>query len=274
VRFPDEREERRRQGAIERGVAWQLAMQNADGGWPAFDRDCNNEVLTFIPFADHNAMIDPSCEDITGRTLEALDRLGAGRGVPAVRRAIVYLNRRQDADGTWYGRWGCNFIYGTFLALRGLASAGEDLSWERYQRAGSWLRRHQNEDGGWGELPHSYDEPGRKGIGPSTPSQTAWALLGLFALGDRTSSSVRRGLEYLLRNQQYDGSWKDEYWTGTGFPRVFYLRYHLYATYFPLWALAVYEREAGFPDSRVEAQDRKALETAAGRRLGKGELSR
>jgi squalene-hopene/tetraprenyl-beta-curcumene cyclase len=272
VRFPDEREERRRQGAIERGVAWQLAMQNSDGGWPAFDRDCDNEVLTFIPFADHNAMIDPSCEDITGRTLEALDRIGAGRGVPAVRRAVVYLNRRQDADGTWYGRWGCNFIYGTWLALRGLASAGEDLSQERYQRAGSWLRRHQNEDGGWGELPHSYDEPGRKGIGPSTPSQTAWALLGLFALGDRTSSSVRRGLEYLLRNQQYDGSWKDEYWTGTGFPRVFYLRYHLYATYFPLWALAVYEREAGFSDSRVEAQDRKSLEAAAGR--GEGESRR
>ncbi len=273
VRFPDEREERRRQGAIARGLAWQLAMQNGDGGWPAFDRDCDNEVLTFIPFADHNAMIDPSCEDITGRTLEALERLGVGRDVKAVRRAAAYLNRRQDADGTWYGRWGCNFLYGTWLALRGLAAAGEDLSQERHQRAGSWLRRHQNEDGGWGELPRSYDEPGRKGIGPSTPSQTAWALLGLFALDDIASTSVRRGLEYLLRNQEYDGSWKDEHWTGTGFPRVFYLRYHLYATYFPLWALAVYEREAGPADSAPEA-GRKAMEAIADTRPREGESSR
>ena len=258
VRFPGEREERRRQGAIERGLVWQLAMQNADGGWPAFDRECDNEVLTFIPFADHNAMIDPSCDDITGRTLEALDRVGAARGSRAVRRAVAWLAGRQDADGTWYGRWGCNYVYGTWLALRGLACAGEDLSQERYQRAGSWLRRHQNEDGGWGELPHSYDEPGRKGIGPSTPSQTAWALLGLFALGDTTSTSVRRGLGYLLANQRYDGSWKDDYWTGTGFPRVFYLRYHLYATYFPLWALSVYEREAGRPPARL-GEERGAL---------------
>ena len=158
---------------------------------------------------------------------------------------MAFLNGKQHEDGTWYGRWGCNYIYGTWLALRGLAHAGEDLSGERYQRAGSWLRRHQNEDGGWGELPHSYDDPGHKGKGPSTPSQTSWALLGLFALGDSTSSSARRGIEYLLGNQRYDGSWKDESWTGTGFPSVFYLRYHLYATYFPLWALSVYQGQTG-----------------------------
>ena len=263
VRFSEEREERRRSGAIERGTAWQLAMQNDDGGWPAFDRDCDNEVLTFIPFADHNAMIDPSCDDITGRTLEAFDRTGVGRETRAVRRAAAFLSRQQNADGTWYGRWGCNFIYGTWLALRGLACAGVDLSEERYQRAGSWLRRHQNADGGWGELPRSYDEPGRKGIGPSTPSQTAWALLGLFALGDRSSPSVRRGLEYLLSHQQYDGSWKDEHWTGTGFPGVFYLRYHLYATYFPLWALAAFEREARIPPAGREAGARRGLEITA-----------
>jgi squalene-hopene/tetraprenyl-beta-curcumene cyclase len=243
VCFADEGQERRRVGAVERGLAWQLAMQNDDGGWPAFDRDCDNEILTFIPFADHNAMIDPSCDDITGRTLEALSRLGTASPRKPVNRAVEFLRRKQEADGTWYGRWGCNYVYGTWLALDGLKSAGEDLSQERYQRAGSWLRRHQNEDGGWGELPHSYDEPGRKGTGPSTPSQTAWALLGLFALGDHTSPSVRRGLDYLLRNQRYDGSWKDEFWTGTGFPRVFYLRYHLYATYFPLWAISVYRRQ-------------------------------
>jgi squalene-hopene/tetraprenyl-beta-curcumene cyclase len=268
VRFSDDREEKRRLGAIERGVSWQLAMQNADGGWPAFDRECDNEVLTFIPFADHNAMIDPSCDDITGRTLEALDRLGVARESRAVRRAAAWLSRKQDADGTWYGRWGCNYVYGTWLALRGLACAGGDLSEERYQRAGSWLRRYQNEDGGWGELPHSYDEPVRKGIGPSTPSQTAWALLGLFALGDTASPSVRRGLEYLLANQRYDGSWKDDHWTGTGFPSVFYLRYHLYATYFPLWALSVYEREAKLPPAGRDAGHRQGLEITADRDRG------
>lgn len=243
VRFPEEREERRRQSALRRGTAWQLAMQNADGGWPAFDKGCDNEILTLIPFADHNAMIDPSCEDITGRTLEALRRLEYEASHPAVRRGASFLKRKQDADGTWYGRWGCNYIYGTWLALRGLEETGEDMSQERYQRAASWLRRHQNENGGWGELPASYDQPTRKGIGASTPSQTAWVLLALFAVGDTGSASVRRGVEYLLRNQEYDGSWKDEYWTGTGFPKVFYLRYHLYATYFPLWALSAYQRE-------------------------------
>jgi squalene-hopene/tetraprenyl-beta-curcumene cyclase len=252
MRFPDPRTERRRESAVQRAIAWQLAMQNADGGWPAFDRDCDNEVLTFIPFADHNAMIDPSCDDITGRTLEALARLDVPASSRPVRRGVEFLKRRQEADGTWYGRWGCNYIYGTWLALSGLAAAGEDLSAERFQRAGSWLRRGQNKDGGWGELPHSYDEPGRKGMGPSTPSQTAWALLALFALGDAASSSVRRGVEYLLRNQRYDGSWKDDFWTGTGFPKVFYLRYHLYATYFPLWALAAYRRE----ESRRGTRDR------------------
>ena len=270
VRFPDEKDERRRRGAIERGAAWQLAMQNADGGFPAFDRDCDNEVLTFIPFADHNAMIDPSCDDITGRTLEAFERLAIGKDSREMRRAAEWLLSRQESDGTWYGRWGCNYLYGTFLALRGLASAGYDLSEERFQRAGGWLRRHQNEDGGWGELPRSYDEPGRKGIGPSTPSQTAWALLGLFALGDGNSPSVRRGLEYLLRNQRYDGSWKDEHWTGTGFPRVFYLRYHLYATYFPLWALALYEREGertAAPREITEARG-QGVETRTNRRAG------
>ncbi|HSS44696.1 MAG TPA: squalene--hopene cyclase [Thermoanaerobaculia bacterium] len=269
VRFPEQNEERRRGSALRRGTGWQLAMQNTDGGWPAFDKACDNDVLTLIPFADHNAMIDPSCEDITGRTLEALRRLDFQASHPAVRRATSFLKRKQDADGTWYGRWGCNYIYGTWLALRGLKDAGEDMSQERYQRAGSWLRRHQNEDGGWGELPASYHEPTRKGIGPSTPSQTAWALLALFAVGDTGSTSVRRGVEYLLCNQQYDGSWKDEYWTGTGFPKVFYLRYHLYATYFPLWALSAYQWE----QTGLHGQDGEhnaAGDHAAGQRMERG----
>jgi squalene-hopene/tetraprenyl-beta-curcumene cyclase len=240
VRFPDPEREEVRKAAVARGLAWQLAMQNEDGGWGAFDKGCDNEILTYIPFADHNAMIDPSCEDITGRTLEALDGLGVGPQRGEVRKAVDFLRRQQHEDGTWYGRWGVNYIYGTWLALRGLMHAGEDLSQPRYQRAAEWLRRHQREDGGWGELPHSYDEPEKKGIGPSTPSQTAWGLMALFAAGDGGSESVRRGVEYLLGNQQYDGSWKDATWTGTGFPKVFYLRYHLYATYFPLWALSLY----------------------------------
>ena len=243
VRFPGEAEDLARQGAVARGQAWLMAMQNRDGGWGAFDKDCDNEVLTFIPFADHNAMIDPSCEDITGRILEALHGLGVPAGDPAVRRAAGYLESKQHPDGTWYGRWGCNYIYGSWLALRGLLHAGEDLRQKRFQASAAWLRAHQNSDGGWGELPRSYDEPETKGQGPSTPSQTAWALMALFATGDRDSETVRQGVEYLLSLQEYDGSWKDEHWTGTGFPKVFYLRYHLYATYFPLWALSLYARE-------------------------------
>lgn len=240
VRFDDPGEESRRIGAIERGVDWLLAMQNTDGGWGAFDKGCDHEVLTFIPFADHNAMIDPSCEDITGRILEAFRLLGRPATDPAVRKAVGFLDRAQHPDGTWYGRWGVNYLYGTFLALRGLAHAGVDLRRPRYQRAVELLRSQQREDGGWGELPHSYEDPSKKVMGPSTASQTAWALLALLALGDRKSSAVARGIHFLLERQRIDGSWYDEAWTGTGFPRVFYLRYHLYATVFPLWALATY----------------------------------
>jgi len=243
AKFPGEADDLARQGAIARGQAWLLAMQNRDGGWGAFDKDCDNEVLTYIPFADHNAMIDPSCEDITGRALEALHAIGVPADHPAVRRAAAFVESKQFPDGTWYGRWGCNYIYGSFLALRGLLHAGADLREGRYQKTATWIRSHQNADGGWGELPHSYDDPTTKGQGPSTPSQTAWALVTLFSTGDRDSDAVRRGVEYLLAHQLYDGSWKDEHWTATGFPKVFYLRYHLYATYFPLRALALYARE-------------------------------
>lgn len=243
VRFAEAPEEARRLAAIERGQGWLLSMQNRDGGWGAFDRECNLEVLTYIPFADHNAMLDPSCEDISGRALEALHNLGMPAGHPAVRAAVSFLRNRQERDGTWYGRWGVNYIYGTWLALRGLAHAEEDLARPRYQRVAAWLRAHQNADGGWGELPRSYDDPTTKGRGPSTEAQTAWALMSLFALGEERSESVERGVAYLLGKQEYDGSWRDTHWTGTGFPKVFYLRYHLYATYFPLWTLSLYRQE-------------------------------
>ena len=237
VHFPNAEEDLARKNAIGRAVRWQLSMQNRDGGWGAFDKECNNEVFTLIPFADHNAMIDPSCEDITGRTVEAFTALGFAADHPGVRNAVRFLHETQDFSGTWYGRWGCNYIYGTFLALRGLASVNETGGFERAAR---WTIEKQNADGGWGELQHSYDDPMLKGVGPSTPTQTAWALLSLLATDEANSDAARRGIEYLLRTQRDDGSWFDETWTATGFPKVFYLRYHLYATYFPLWALAEY----------------------------------
>jgi squalene-hopene/tetraprenyl-beta-curcumene cyclase len=231
------------QGAVERGLVWLLAMQNKDGGWGAFDRGCDREVLTHVPFADHNALLDPSTADVTGRALESLARLGLRRGAPAVERAVEFLLAQQEADGAWYGRWGVNYLYGTWLALRGLSRFG-DISGEAWcARAVAWLAAHQNPDGGWGESPRSYDEPARRGIGESTAAQTAWALLALCAGGEAASGElIARGVQYLLSSQRPDGRWIDEPWTGTGFPRVFYLRYHLYAIYFPLMALAEAQR--------------------------------
>ena len=231
--------------ARRRALRWLLSMQNPDGGWAAFDRGCDKELLKLIPFADHNAMIDPSWEDVTGRVLETLSLEGFAADDGAVQRAIAFLDSRQCEDGTWYGRWGCNYIYGTWLALDGLSRFDVDMRQERYQRAVRWLRSRQNEDGGWGETLRSYEEPELKGIGDSTAAQTSWALLGLFAAGDYTSSAVRRGVDFLLRMQLGDGSWDDEHWTGTGFPRVFYLKYHLYDDYFPLLALARYRQATG-----------------------------
>jgi squalene-hopene/tetraprenyl-beta-curcumene cyclase len=242
VRIPDAALRERVDGARARGLRWLLSMQNDDGGWAAFDRACDKELLTHVPFADHNAMIDPSSEDITGRVLETLAIEGFGRDDPAVARAVDFLRRRQQEDGTWYGRWGCNYIYGTWLALWGLASIGEDMTDPLYQRAAAWLMERQNEDGGWGESLGTYTDPSRKGTGPSTASQTAWALMGLMAAGHHRSGSVARGVAYLLDTQRPDGSWDDPHWTGTGFPGVFYLRYHLYDDYFPVTALAAYRR--------------------------------
>lgn len=243
IRFPEAADDARCQAAIRRGTNWLFAMQNTDGGWAAFDRGCDSEFLTHVPFADHNAMIDPSCEDITGRTLETLHLLGREPSDPVVRRAAGFLLRTQEDDGTWYGRWGCNYLYGTWLAVQGLTQGAVSPNDRRIQRAAAWVRQIQRADGGWGELPRSYDDPTAKGIGPSTAAQTAWALLTLFAAGDRHSDAVQRGLQYLLATQRADGSWWDEAWTGTGFPRVFYLRYHLYATYFPLLALGTYREK-------------------------------
>ncbi|HTA46844.1 MAG TPA: squalene--hopene cyclase [Bryobacteraceae bacterium] len=227
----------------ERALEWLLAMQSKDGGWAAFDVDNNWEILTHVPFADHNAMLDPTCADITGRTLEALAANGMNRNHSACRRAIDYLIRTQLADGSWYGRWGVAYVYGTCFALRGLRAMGEDDHEPHIQRANEWLRSVQNADGGWGESCASYDNDNFTPA-ESTPSQTAWALMGLMAGGDTTSSSVRDGVDYLIRTQAEDGSWAEELATGTGFPKVFYLNYHYYGLYFPLLALATFAKAA------------------------------
>ncbi len=232
------------QACGKRAIDWLLAMQGKDGGWAAFDVDNNWKILSHVPFADHNAMLDPSCPDITGRVLEALMRCGMGRSHPAVQRATDYLLRSQESDGSWYGRWGVNYIYGTFLALRGLRAAGLSENEPGIQRALEFIRAYQNRDGGWGESCASYDE-GCFVPNPSTPSQTAWAILALLAGDDIRSESLYNGVEYLVRTQQPDGTWKEDYCTGTGFPRVFYLAYTDYRNTFPLLALATYMKATG-----------------------------
>jgi squalene-hopene/tetraprenyl-beta-curcumene cyclase len=221
---------------IKRAVSWLLDMQSADGGWAAFDVDNNWDPLSHVPFADHNAMLDPTCPDITGRVLEALCVCGVQKTHPAVLRAIKYLMATQEPDGSWYGRWGVNYVYGTFLALRGLRAAGVSDREACVLRAGEWIRSNQNADGGWGESCASYDQ-GTFMPAPSTPSQTAWAVLGLLASGDTTSQSLRGGVEWLVRHQREDGGWEENLATGTGFPRVFYLSYTEYRNSFPLLAL-------------------------------------
>jgi len=225
--------------ARDRAVNWLISMQSRDGGWAAFDVDNDWAFLSDVPFADHNAMLDPACPDITGRVIEALIACGLASEHAAVRRGVEYLKRTQESDGSWYGRWGVAYIYGTCFALRGLCAAGEDVREAYILRAGEWLRSIQNADGGWGESCASYDH-GTFVEGPSTASQTAWALLGLMASGDLASLSVNRGVDYLINTQTSQGDWREEYSTGTGFPGVFYLNYHLYPHSFPLLALASY----------------------------------
>ena len=229
----------KQRACVKRAVDWLLAMQGKDGGWAAFDVDNNWEVLSYVPFADHNAMLDPGCPDITGRVLEALVKWGVKANHPAIRKGIDFLLRAQEPDGSWYGRWGVNYIYGTFLALRGLRTAGLSENEPGIQRALEFIRAYQNRDGGWGESCASYDE-GRFIPNPSTPSQTAWAILALLAGGDIRSESLYNGVEYLVRAQRPDGNWDEDYCTGTGFPRVFYLSYTDYRNTFPLLALSSY----------------------------------
>jgi squalene-hopene/tetraprenyl-beta-curcumene cyclase len=225
--------------AERRAVNWILGMQSTDGGWAAFDVDNNWKILNKIPFADHNAMLDPTCPDITGRVLESLCRRGFRYKDESIARGIDFLLKTQEENGSWFGRWGVNYVYGTFLAIRGLMATGAPHVKNAVSRGARWLREVQNTDGGWGESCLGY-ETQRFERTTSTPSQTAWALLGLIAAEEIYSRAVERGVLWLKEHQLPDGTWEESVTTGTGFPRVFYIHYQLYKDYFPILALGTY----------------------------------
>jgi squalene-hopene/tetraprenyl-beta-curcumene cyclase len=225
---------------IDRAVEWIVGMQSGNGGWGAFDADNEHYYLNYIPFADHGALLDPPTADVSARCVSMLAQSGMKRGTPALDRGVAYLWKEQEPDGSWYGRWGTNYVYGTWSALCALNAAGEPLDHPGFERAANWLVSKQREDGGWGEDGISYYD-GHHGEGSvSTASQTAWAVLGLMAAGRVDHPSVARGIEFLLKNRAPHGLWDEETFTAVGFPRVFYLRYHGYRAYFPLMALARY----------------------------------
>jgi len=213
------------------------------------------ELLCKVPFADHNAMIDPSSPDLAGRVLEAFGRVGYRVGHATVDRACEYLRARQECDGSWFGRWGVNYIYGTWQAIEGLVAVGVACDDPAVVAAADWLVEHQQPGGGWGESPESYADRAWAGRGEPTPSQTAWALAGLVAAGRGDSEAVEHGTRWLLDRQHDDGSWEETAFTGTGFPKVFYLRYHYYRIYFPLIALLRAGRAAAVSNRAVRARE-------------------
>lgn len=225
---------------FQRGLQWLLSMQCDDGGWGAFDLNNNKAILNKIPFADLESMLDPSTCDLTGRALELLGLIGFPRTHPIVQRAVRFVQDNQETDGAWYGRWGVNYLYGTCHVLCGLRSVNESMQQPYIRRAVHWLLAHQNSDGGWGETCRSYEDPTLRGTGVSTASQTAWALMGLLAAGEARHAATARGVEFLLRTQTASGSWYEPEFTGTGFPKYFFIKYHMYQHYFPLMALARY----------------------------------
>ncbi len=225
---------------LQLGMDWCLSMQCQNGGWAAFDRENTMMILNRIPFADQEAMVDYPTADVSARVLEAMGTFGYDLTHPHAKRGLAFLKSLQEPDGCWWGRWGVNYIYGTWSVLRGLRLIGEDMKAPYVQAAIRWLKAHQNPDGGWGETCASYRHPELRGQGPSTASQTAWALMGLMAGDEEDSPEVRRGIQYLIETQQPDGTWQEAYFTGTGFPNHFYIRYHHYRNCFPLMALGQY----------------------------------
>jgi squalene-hopene/tetraprenyl-beta-curcumene cyclase len=268
--YPEQRivEIDRTAGAIERGMDWLLAMQNDDGGWGAFDRNNNRRFLCHVPFADHNAMIDPSAPDLTGRVLETLGKLGLRLGKPAIDRAVTYLRQTQQPDGSWFGRWGVNYIYGTWQAVSGLVSVGVPDDDPSVVAGAHWLLAYQQPCGGWGESPDSYCDPTLRGQGSPTASQTAWALMGLLAARFVDHPAVARGIRFLIDRQREDGTWDEPEFTGTGFPRVFYLRYHYYPIYFPLLAISRWMAAASAPVSDAGPHLRLVVPDEDANRLG------
>jgi len=234
----DERSRR----AIERGVEWLVGMQSRNGGWGAFDRDNVQTWTRQIPFCDFGEVIDPPSVDVTGHVVEILGRLGRRIGDPVIDRGVSFLRREQESDGAWFGRWGVNLTYGIGAVLPALEAIGEDMSAAYVRRAVDWLLAHQNDDGGWGERIEGYYDPAWRGRGPSTASQTGWALMGLLAAGEAGHPATARGVEYLVRSQNKAGGWDEEAFTGTGFPTDFMIRYHIYRDAFPLMALGRYRR--------------------------------
>jgi len=234
---------KRRDECFQRGLKWMMTFQCKDGGWASFDKDCTKNILEKVPFADHNAMLDPECADITARILELLGYENWKTAHPQVMDALQFVRDHQEPDGSWYGRWGVNYIYGTWQVLRGMSALNLDMAEDWLQRGKRWLESVQHEgDGGWGERCNTYDDPVFKGQGPSTASQTAWAVMGLCAFGDPENPALKRGVEFLIRTQNPDGSWTEEETTGTGFPKVFYLKYDIYRNAWPLLALATYRK--------------------------------
>ncbi len=241
IKMPDEAAKKE---VVDRALQWAISFQCKNGGFAAFDKDVTKQWLQDVPFADHNAILDPPCSDITSRALEVFGRLGVSVKEPFVKRALRFVRETQLPDGSWEGRWGVNYIYGTWLVLRGLRVIGEDMYQDWVLRGLNWLESCQNADGGWGETPASYDNPKLKGRGESTPSQTAWALMGIIAATDHMRPSIQRGVEHLYHTQNADGSWTEDHITGTGFPKVFYLKYDMYRNNWPLLALADFQKLA------------------------------
>ena len=273
--------------AIDRAVQWTAGMQSSNGGWGAFDKDNTKTLIARIPFADFGETIDPPSVDVTAHVVEMLGQLGYGPDHPAVAKALDYMLSEQEHDGPWFGRWGVNYIYGTGAVMPALEAVGMDMRAEPVRRAVGWVRDHQNPDGGWGESCASYVGQNYRGRGPSTPSQTAWALLVLLAAGDLDHPAIQRGVRHLIRTQQSDGSWDEPYYTGTGFPGYgvgqrleryrtpsdpgyqgaelpagFMINYHMYRNYWPLMALGRYRAAVNGP-RRTPARARRSMESVA-----------
>ena len=224
--------------SIARAEEWILGMQSSNGGWGAFDIDNNKDYLNYVPFADHGALLDPPTEDVTARCLSFLAQLGHDTSHPVVAKGLKYLKETQEEDGSWFGRWGTNYIYGTWSVLCALNMLGEAHDAPYIRKSVDWLLSRQNADGGWGEDGATYFEDRKAECKESTPSQTSWAVLALMAVGEVDNPAVKRGIDYIMAAKNEAGKWEEPWFTAVGFPRIFYLRYHGYSSFFPIWALA------------------------------------